>query len=293
MSSQNLNDTFVVTGASGYIGKKVTSELKARGYRVIGIDFRDTDINIDLSRKSLDNNLKIQEPIRLIHLASPLPGNEKAVKLFEIGELINTNIINSLDVVDVLFMSSTAVYSRSPNVQSNLPEVAPWEIYGNMKLAGEVKLSENFQNLTIFRSGTIYDQNRKGGIANLINRLLAKKITPLPNSGKVHHPFVHSSNVIESIVLWAENGTHEERIIDLVPPSIQDLATTIQTLIDSNKHIINISPNVLKLIGSERHPIMGISKWHFGALSYDLPQFLKNSYNKNFKSTSETLKSTN
>lgn len=270
MKSQENSYTIVVTGASGYLGAKVVRKLRHSGKNVVGIDFLNSDINLDLSTPRLIFDHKIKEKYVLIHLASRLPGTVGGTQLESENHFVVENLARNLNPVRSLFMSSTAVYDVK--MKEEFPVVQPWEVYGKSKFQAEKLMHQSFKNLTILRSGTLFDNERGGAISKIVRRGQNGKTVMLPNEGRNHHPFTSTMDVVNFIHQWVDSEVLFKPIYDLVcrePLSFHE----IFSLGCSRPKIQNIPTALLSKIGSDKFPIMGISAWHLNALNYDLIKF--------------------
>ena len=267
--------TVIVTGASGYLGSKLMAAYpKAEGKNLIGLDFRNSDYNLDLldSEKLVELRKNLGQ-IELVHLAGQLPGTDTSTNLAKNSSAIIANLVQCLTPTRTLFLSSTAVYPTISKDNFLLP--APWESYGHSKFAVENFLRENSESYTIYRSGTMFDKNRKGGIQKLLTNGLSGKPVLIPNRGNVHHPFVSTSDVVSSIIFWIDNpGFLENKLSDLVSSAPVTLKTLISENSEVKSKVLNL-PNLVRKIGSDNYPVMGISKWHINALFYDIAHKLK------------------
>jgi nucleoside-diphosphate-sugar epimerase len=270
MKSQEHNYQVVVTGASGYLGTKLVNALRASGRNVLGIDLASSDLNLDLSSRNLSVEHKLDSSFILIHLASRLPGTAKGSQLAEESRLIIKNLSQNFKPVKTLFMSSTAVYGVT--TAKDFPMVQPWEVYGSAKFEAECLMKKNFPRLTIIRSGTLFDKDRGGSIARIINRGQAGKCVFLPNHGMNHHPFTNTGDVVNFISLWLEGDTFNEQVYDIVTKESLSFRE-IFSLKGRRVRIRNISGRYLSHVGFDAFPIMGISSWHLNALNYNLHRF--------------------
>lgn len=285
--------TFLVTGATGYIGQRVLSALRASGFNALGIDIQRTDLVLDLTVGFDLPSSVFEGDTHLIHLAANLPGRKPKKQMLKEASRISTNLAAQANNFEsILIMSSWAVYSRTPAEGEQI--VGPWEAYGESKLEMESTLSKAAKNLMILRPGTILGPGRRGGIVSMV-RLMAMGIPlPLPRAGKVIHPFVHVEDVIEAVITWASRGTPLDRrieILDLVATNPESLFGAISKIRKRAPKIIWAPDFVFKLIGSDRFPLFGISRWHFGALLYNFRENLKQEASTNH-SMVETIKST-
>jgi nucleoside-diphosphate-sugar epimerase len=283
----------IVTGSSGYLGSKIISaNYKSSRTRIIGLDFKNADINLDLrDYKSLRTVKESFNSIELVHLAGQLPGSDSAANIFDNSYKIITNLIEVLEPSRTLFLSSTAVYPTE--FQDNILVPKPWEAYGFSKLAVENYLLNNSDRVTIYRSGTMYDENRKGGIQKLMTNALHGKPTFIPRKGNVRHPFVLTSDVVKSILFWVDNpGFLEMDFTDLVASNPVTMEKLICENSSFNPKIFNL-PSFVRKIGSDKIPVLGISKWHINALYYDIASQLKVSNHLAMKPMLELFKSTN
>ena len=270
MESQAANNQIVVTGASGYLGSSLVRTLRGLGFTVIGIDLSGSDINLNLSEPDLRIQEQINSDCILVHLASRLPGTVPGDQLAKENEAMIENLAKNFTPSRTLFMSSTAVYAL--NTMNRFAQVQPWEIYGETKLRAEYLLQQNFEKVSILRSGTLFDKNRGGAISKIIHRGQQGRLVFLPNNGGNHHPFTSTLDVVNFICTWITEKNISNRIYDIVSPN----ALTFREIFElkgMSPVIKNVPSKMLSGLGSDRYPFMGISAWHLNALNYDLTDF--------------------
>lgn len=84
------DDTALVTGSAGGIGRGIAAALAAEGVRVLGADLKDSDLDVDLSRPGEAKRLAAEAISRLgkvsifVHSASPRRREEDTA--LEVGE---------------------------------------------------------------------------------------------------------------------------------------------------------------------------------------------------------------
>jgi nucleoside-diphosphate-sugar epimerase len=273
--------SIVVTGSSGYLGRRVANRLRAHGFHVIYVD-RVSEINpIDLSNVTDMSKLDLPSHYLLIHLAFPLPGAMKAGDFKRVIDTINLNLTMCFSPERTLFISSTAVYPVNGSSEST---VAPWEIYGQLKLCTEKAILENFKEVTIFRPGTLIDTDRKSSMMKFMNRLKFSKFPIFPGSGEVIHPFTHTEDLENAVLTWALDQGIEAGVYSITanePMTLNEIC-----YYSRNKKVlfeIRIPETFLRRLGSDRFPIMQISSWHFRALCYNYLDKETNPYRKNFR----------
>ena len=156
--SQNQNiDTVIVTGASGYIGGATCIALKAKGYKVIGVDLRPLPKHLEpyvdsfvrecfthpISLEKINNGVK-----GIVHCAGTSlvgPSMENPWKYY------NNNVANTLKYLDYIrrwspdtkfiFSSSASVYGDPLGaVLFEESETKPISPYGESKLMTELML---------------------------------------------------------------------------------------------------------------------------------------------------------
>jgi nucleoside-diphosphate-sugar epimerase len=266
-------ERFIVTGASGYVGRKVMRALGQAGHTAIGFDVHNADINCDLSREFPFPVDSSYQNTHLIHLAAMLPGSESRNSLLNHSSQVSQNLLKWSDNFDrSLVVSSTAVYKTQLSKESF--EIGPWEAYGQAKLQMERDFSSHSQKLTILRPGTILGPDRSGGIVDLLKSASKGKFVMLPRKGHVTHPFVHVDDVVESILRWAQaelaHNLGVKTLIARDPISLFDAVLEISGIeIQTPK----LPDAIFRIFGSDNAPFFGISKWHLGALLYDVQAF--------------------
>lgn len=263
----------VILGAYGYLGRKVLQKFEEMKLPTIPVDMSG-HITCDLTNIDDLRKLKLPTTFNLLHLASLLPGSRPSRNLIESSRKMTNNIVSVLNPSKMLFVSSTAVYQRRLQ-NTAYPKVQPWEVYGREKYWQEETLRKSLENLTVFRCGTLVDEDRGGGISKLLKKGFSGGTLVLPKSGQVHHPFVDTNDVVDNISRWALDGNKSlpTGIFDIVGRNPR-MFNDIFNMFSQKKTKIYTMPVITsELFGSDTFPLFGLSRWHLGALSYDIKKF--------------------
>lgn len=254
----------LITGASGYLGSQLKLELTKIGHNVVPLDLHDKINPVDLSNYESLRSLRLPKEFTLIHLAFPLPGSQKSRDFIRKITNINYNVTSILKPRNTLLMSSTAIYALNGKKEE------PWEVYGRLKLETEKIFIASFNNVAIFRPGTLIQEGRMSAMMKYLTRLRTSSFPILPGNGDFIHPFTYTPDLINSIKRWTLDpgigGVHN--IIAREPISLREIC-----YLDRVKRVakeIRLPSTALKLVGLDSYPLFGISKWHLRALTYDL-----------------------
>ncbi|WP_246145428.1 NAD-dependent epimerase/dehydratase family protein [Sedimentibacter saalensis] len=173
------NTTVLVTGASGMIGRHLVKGLLEKGYSVIGLARRKTELGeeiknykqyvIDLAdREVLENIFADNNITHIIHLAA-LAHTKDVIDLSE-AAYRQANVINAQNVFEVtkdtniLFISTVDVFGFTKGVVSGETEVHPISIYGKTKAEAEEILKKQGGKFNIYRFSPVYTEEVKRDI---------------------------------------------------------------------------------------------------------------------------------
>jgi UDP-glucose 4-epimerase len=220
-----MGNKALVNGSGGYIGSRVVTDLRNRGYDVIGMDLAssETTNRIGDVRYSDDVYKAIYEvrPDVVVHLAYILTGETAA----DLQKGVRINIVGTNNVFDtaaflkvprVLFASSTSVYGDQNNYgHVYLDEETGGKaatIYGLMKQFGE-QSGAHYQSISStrfisLRISSLYGRGRTGGRFNPIGDIITAGECDDPIVIRVpsHHvaTFIYVDEVAECFGILAE-----------------------------------------------------------------------------------------
>jgi len=232
----NKDSRIFVTGATGFIGRGLLSELFAQGYKNITVLARPTsnlgllknkDIRIILGdvidKVSLD---KIKEGYDIVfHCAGFVnDGNEKVLGNVNVRGTENVcRWALEHKVLKLIYLSSVAV--NSGNTQVPLAEDMPYRAtnrYGFSKLEAE-KIALSFKNaglpMVILRPCMVYGQGEPHMMAFLM-RLIKFRLLLLPNRGKTKLHLVSVKNVSACLVSCMEDERALGKIFNIADNEI-------------------------------------------------------------------------
>ena len=205
-----------VSGALGFVGRRLATRLDAEGHHVAGVD-REVEIR---DPAQVARSVAAAEPHALIHLAAQSSG---AGALRDPAETARINTLGSLNVLEavrseapkarVLMISSGEVYGSSAPGSAPFREsdpLRPGSVYGRTKASAD-RLAERFaeEGLEVLR---LRPFNHTGGgqderfvapsFARQVSQLAAGEAEPVLRVGNLDsvRDFLHVDDVVEAYV---------------------------------------------------------------------------------------------
>lgn len=181
-----------VTGVNGQLGHDVVNELNARGHTAIGSDLKPvysgiTDgtfvtrapyISLDITREdAVFKAIDQVKPDALVHCAAwtavdaaEEPDNRKTV--FAVNEEGTRHIARASRAVHakMVYISTDYVFDGTGTEpwQADCTEVAPQNVYGESKLAGEKAVRETLESYFIVRTAWVFGLSGKNFVRTMV-----------------------------------------------------------------------------------------------------------------------------
>ncbi len=276
----------LVTGANGYIGRKVVDALLALGYKVTATDFKCDQINPKADRVEIDlfnNNANLYElflkPNRLIHLAWKDGFNHNASSHIEflpkhfafVKSLIDAGVKN---IAVMGSMHEVGFYEGEVNENT---ACNPLSLYGISKNALRQSLTvlnkNNDFNLYWLRGYYIFGNDEKNH--SIFTKLLEKeaqgeKLFPF-TTGENQYDFISIENLALEIAL-ASTQDEVKGIINVCSGKPMSLKDMVESFIKENNLKIRLNYGVFPSRPYDSKIIYGDSS--------KIKQIVKNSKNK-------------
>ena len=253
----------LITGASGFIGKRLIAEVAAQGFAVRAAS-RDPSAIIaasDVERVAMpdlatpaDWSGLLEGVSHVVHLAGIAHGPGTIPD--ELYTRINAEAVGELaeqakGVVErIVFVSSVRAQvglSSDATITEQDPP-APTDAYGRSKLEAERLLVKSGATYTTLRPAVIYGKGVKGNIAALAT--LAKTPMPLPfGSLDNRRSLLALDNFIGAVthVLDAESAANETYLVaDAEPISVANLVSAMREGLGKPPHLVKIPTGAVK-----------------------------------------------
>ena len=224
--------SLLITGGTGYIGKKLTQKLMKKYNPIYSVGIEELDLQ---NYEEVLDFLKKNKIRKIIHLGWKMENNNEAI--YDNIEALN-NLLKASEEVQVekiIFTSTNNVYGTELN-GNNFSEEDKINLdennkYGISKYLGEelVKYSMN-EKACIIRIADVYGPNQNHGnlMKGIISNLENKKNIQLYGEGKRERDYIYIDDVIRGLEFIFENnltgifnlgtgvGTSVKRITDIV-----------------------------------------------------------------------------
>ena len=277
------NNSIVITGSSGFVGRKLASTLINQGFNVIGID---THTNNDLDCKQLELDLaeddfflELPENAILIHLAAL--STDSACREDPIAA-IDANLRATIRVLEnarkanaahFIFASSEWVYPESNSIidqkeSDSLVLENLNSLYAMTKLFGEslVRVNSNM-NYTTLRFGIVYGPRLSPGSAVesiALKVYLNEEISV--GSESTSRRFIYIDDLVNGIIstLKSDSRNISRKTFNLAGPELVSLGRIVEianSVLDKNAEIISEdkSPSIRNPLVDEAFLNLG---WH-------------------------------
>lgn len=256
----------LITGISGFVGRRLAEVSLKHGYEVVGVTRRDisndeltccANGNLYLERADLINGKNISDilfrwqPRVVFHTAARIPRSQddSALVFFDDNVRSTLNVMHYsrlAGVKHVIFSSTMSVYGHPAYLPVNEKHlINPIHPYGLSKLEGEwygrLYAGSNGMGVTVLRYSGIYGKGQgAGAIPGFIERCLKGEPIYLDSGGKPSSDFVWIDDVVQANLLSIDRAKSSFDVFNIgsgCELSIKNLAETIKELCNSDSQI--------------------------------------------------------
>lgn len=259
--------TALITGAAGYLGSHLAKALKKSGWKVVGLDIKDTASEyIDLFSRSdvcdksslfhLFDKVKFDA---VFHFAGRIEVGESVkypVEFYRnntIGTITLLEIMDYFGVKNIVYSSTAAVYESKNELIKETDKVTPFNSpYGGSKYASELAIRQSGINHVIFRYFNLAGADpdcEMGECHNPETHLIPKVLQNLnkiveiygtdynTEDGTCIRDYVHVSDVADAHILAADYllQGNDSLILNLGTGKGESVVSVINKIIDITK----------------------------------------------------------
>jgi len=288
-----MNESLVISGASGFVGQHLAAHAVARGMRVVCLARHWTTVPPEGAEAVTVRDYTdpdevgrcIPEGASVVHLAARVPGVRSQADAFEAYASVNTEMACAFAQAAAaskarrfVFLSTMHVNGRNsgakPFEESDPPN--PFSNYGMSKLAAEEGLLElaagTAMDMVIVRSPLVYGPGVKGNFARLIRLVASGVPLPLGRANMNRRSYVGVGNLTDFLITVATSsmGAGERFFVsDGVDVSTAELLSTIAECVGKPLRLIPVPLGVMRA-GARVLGVPGIAEQLLGNLQVDL-----------------------
>ncbi len=225
--------TFLVTGASGFVGTHMVQLLVDKGYNVVAADLVGTDggkfadlgvpfIPVDISRK--DSLVNAFEHVDVVmHIAAIFDYTVSWQDLWRVNVKGTRNVCEAASeqgVKKMVYFSSCDIYGDPARIPADeTTKIRPNHNYGESKFLGEREAFKTGMgrglDVAVLRPAALYGPGSTYGAILLINLLYKGMLPGIPGDGKTMVHMVHVKDVVNAGLFLAEHPNSSGRAFNL------------------------------------------------------------------------------
>jgi len=260
----------LVTGASGFIGRALITELLKNGHTVFGLVRKNissfnsqfyTNILIEDISKPIHYKQNIKIDI-IYHLAAKTHSiSKKYNKFYDVNVLGMKNILdlsNRLKIKKIIMLSSIKVngegFLNNENFYSTISNANPLDHYGRSKLKAENLLKEyskiNNINFIILRTPLVYGACVKGNLNKLMSYIDKNIPLPVINTNN-ERSLIGLRNLVSALIIVAFNDKAIGKtylVSDDKPIRVECLYKNIAKLMNKKLFLVKFYSSFLKIL---------------------------------------------
>lgn len=275
----------VITGGSGFVGKRLAHALVKQGWEVIVFSRHAKPKTADGIKTVKVNYFDIKDLAKnltgadiIFHLAAVLFANNK--QEFESGNVtLTANLVKAAEmsktVKHFVYQSSLAAAGPSKNTENLINETypcAPVSDYGKTKLLGEIAVKKLPPQITytILRAPTVYGGAEAG--VSKISAWVKRGLMVNPSKKDMYFSFVYVGDLVDALILAATHNNAKNETFFITENAIytwEDFINKLATAMDVKKPLILNLPSVLLKFAGSCYGFIAKITHSVPALNYD------------------------
>lgn len=250
---------FLITGASGIIGRYLLGDFQSAGHQVVGV-YRNNeptiardwdDSQVDWIKVDLTDNLADLESVEVVVHAA---GHTNLIPDSTPNDFIQSNVMTTLNLADYakstgvrlfVYLSTMSMYGSITGIEvdEEMPLNDPG-MYGLSKYIGETILreyAEFFPSICIRLPGVVGPGYFKPWIGSVLQKALINEPISIYNPNSPFNNVVHLSDLARFILGVVESNNSGYKNVNLAadsPMSIRDVVNLIIDLTESKSKVI-------------------------------------------------------
>jgi nucleoside-diphosphate-sugar epimerase len=266
----DMTGRVLVTGASGFIGRRMAAALARDGWQVVAAARDPSAISWPIEPAVMPDLAEPADWRRLLdgithvvhlagiahapgHLADAVYARINAEAVGELAQAANGKVERFLLMSSV--RAQAGLSSDRPLTEADAP--APTDPYGRAKLEAERLLAASGVAFTVLRPAVVYGKGVKGNIAALAT--LARTPMPLPFAGLANRrSLLALDNLIAAVklALKVEEAANQTFLVaDAEPISVADLVAAMREGLGRPPHLVKVPAGavrrLLRTVGRE------------------------------------------
>lgn len=239
------DNVILITGAGGFVGRRMVERLRAEGRRVVGWtraagDLRDAD--------AVQSAVADIRPALIFHLASqpPGPGAEDWSRVADEQRMLSNLAYAMRDHCTLVYTGSMAEYGR-PGILRESDPCIPDTAYGCAKFAGtNLAVALRATSGLDIRAARLFGVYGPGEaptrlLPSLIGKLRAGAIVPL-SDGKQVRDFIHVDDVCAALVAFGAASPDTAPAVANIGTgkgvSVTDVCTMVADILDADPALL-------------------------------------------------------
>ena len=300
-----MTKSVLVTGATGFIGSRLVTELINKGYNVSSLVRKGKEGNLksniiygDLIKDKID--FKDLEFDCVFHLASHTP-LEKNKKILEKVNLDGTKKLYEeikTRTKSIIYISGLGVYGETGDkVIDESQQYNPNTNFVKIRLEAEKYLEENSKqnkiDFAVVHFGDVYGAD--GWFYEMLVKRLKKNTFRMPKGGDYFKGFVHVDDAVQSMISVLEHKSFGESFIvaDSMPITFKEFSNFTADQIDA-KHPGSVPIFLAKaVLGGDLIKLLTTSMKVSNKKISEIHQFKYSNYKEGIKQVISELKENN
>ena len=223
----------LVTGATGFVGKRLVEKLIMDGLNVYGVSKNTNTPFIHENYKHIKCNLEKSEIPKVIlnkidtvfHLAGYAHDQKKSKTFIETHKSLTymssiklAKKVKKIPIKNFIFVSTVKAGMNNEHDTNNNKfknSIDKKNVYGFYKRKAEIELLKIFKNsnihFSIIRPSLVYGPNLKGNLGNMFRAIKWRLFPPLPII-KNKKSMIHIDDLVEAILILVKNKKSKYKI---------------------------------------------------------------------------------